>query len=339
MADEQTTVSTETTTDVSTETNTQATTDNSGVSTEEIGKILDETENPEPEKPAESKIEDPQKTEQETQDNTIECPDKFKNKDGSANLEKILKSYQELESSSSKKETEWQKERAELLKAKEQLDEAQKIENERAKAAGYDSYQDMQQVYEVAYTEANEYAKYLQYTDDPEGVRQKLMQYANNPSAELMEEIELEFAPEVNKRVAIASERKRQEFAAQKQQYEQTLKMSSIENVIGQSVNANPELFNYEPFQKLFVSTLQKFGDAFTFDDAQALMNTFKEMENLYKEKFEKQTGAKIENEKATDKIAALNTQSSAPAARQYSNADIDAMSPEELAKEIRKLI
>ena len=91
MADEQTTVSTETTTDVSTETNTQATTDNSGVSTEEIGKILDETENPEPEKPAESKIEDPQKTEQETQDNTIECPDKFKNKDGSANLEKILK--------------------------------------------------------------------------------------------------------------------------------------------------------------------------------------------------------------------------------------------------------
>lgn len=331
---EETNVSTETTTDVTT--TTPETTDNSdSVTSEQISKILDE-----PETQGEETTEDPKKEPiEEPKDNTLECPDKFKNEDGSANLEKLLKSYMELESSSSKKETEWQKERAELLKAKEQLDANLKEEDERAKQAGYDSYQDMQQMYEVAYTEANEYAKYLQYTDNPEEVRQMLIQYANNPTADLMEEIELEFAPEVNKRVAIASERKKQEYAVQKQQYEQTLKMSTIENVIGKSVEANPDIFNYEPFQKLFVSTLQKFGDNFTFEDAQALMQAFTDMEDVYKTKFEKQTGAKLENDKAKDKLAALGTQSSAPAASQLSNEDIDKLSPEELAKQIRKFI
>ena len=334
MAEETTTVSTETTTDVSTQPT--ETTDNSSESLQEqISKALDE-----PETSAESEVEDPQKVkEEEPKDNTLECPDKFKNEDGSANLEKILKSYKELESSSSKKETEWQKERAELLKAKEQLDAAHQIEEQRARQAGYDSYQDMQQMYEVAYLEANEYAKYLQYTDDPEGVRQKLIQYANNPTADLMEEIELEFAPEVNKRVAIASEHKKQEYAAQKQQYEQTMKMSNIENVIGQAVDSNPEIFNYEPFQNLFVATLQKYGDNFTTEDAQALIKAFTDMEGIYKAKFEKQTGAKLENDKATDKLSSLGTQTSAPGARQLSNAEIDNMSAKDLAKEIRKYI
>jgi len=337
MAEETTNVSTETTTDVTTQP-TETSDNSSGSLQEQISKALDEPETT-VEETTEEKTEPVEEKKEEPKDNTLECPDKFKNEDGSANLDKILKSYMELESSSSKKETEWQKERAELLKAKEQLDATRQAEEQRAKQAGYDSYQDMQQMYEVAYTEANEYAKYLQYTDNPEEVRQKLIQYANNPTADLMEEIELEFAPEVNKRVAIASERKRQEYAAQKQQYEQTLKMSTIENVIGKSVEANPEMFNYEPFQKLFVATLQKFGDNFTFEDAQALMNTFSEMEGIYKAKYEKQTGAKLENDKATDKLSSIGTQSSAPAARQLSNDDIDNMSPEELAKEIRKLI
>ena len=324
--------------ETATETDNSTSTSDSGQETleQQISKALEEPE----ETDTQDKEEKTDKTtEEEPKDNTVECPDKFKKEDGTADLEKVLKSYKELESNSSKKEAEWQKERAELLKFKEQQEAANKVQEERAKAAGYDSVQDMQQVYEIASLEANEYAKYLQYTENPEEVRNLLIQYANNPTPDLMEEIEMEFAPEVNKRVAVASERLRQQYATQKQEYEQTVKMSSIENVISQAVDENSEIFNYKPFKDMFVNALQKFGDAFTFDDAKALMNTFNEMKELYKAEFEKEAGIKLQNKQATDNIAGISTNNSAPAAKQTSNIDIDKLSDADLRKEISKYI
>ena len=69
-------------------------------------------------------------------------------------------------------------------------------------------------------------------------------------------------------------------------------------------------------------------------------MDTMVQMKEAYKAEFEKQTGTKIANEAATDKLAAINTQNySAPAASQITSADIDKMSQAELAKEIRKYL
>ena len=45
------------------------------------------------------------------------------------------------------------------------------------------------------------------------------------------------------------------------------------------------------------------------------------------------------DDDKDTDKLAAISGINSAPAARQLSNADIDNMSSSELAKEIRKYV
>ena len=329
-------IETNTNVDTTASTETVSTTDNSNNSEdnlqEEIAKALDEPET------KETKTEtEPQK---ETQDNgqSIDCPDKFKNKDGSVNIENVLKSYKEIEPLVQAK-ADWEKERAELLEVKKQLDEINQKKDEQARQAGYDSLQDMEQTYEIAAIEANEYAKYLQYVDDPEAVRELLVQYANNPTAKLMEDIEVEFAPEINKRIAVLADRHRQQFAIEQQKQAETMKMASIEDVIAKSVDANEEIFKYAPFKQLFVSTLQRYGDNFTFDDAKALINCFEQMKELYKADFEKQTGAKLQNDKATDKLAGINPLNSAQAATPISNAQIDKMSSTELAKEIRKYI
>ena len=124
----------------------------------------------------ETKVEEPQGTQEPPkpepkQDNNVNCPEKFKNEDGSVNIEKLAKSYKELEPLLNEKAA-WQKERAELLEIKKQLDEFNKQKEEQAIQAGYSSTEDMQQVFEIANLEANEYAKYLPYVENPEEVRQ-----------------------------------------------------------------------------------------------------------------------------------------------------------------------
>ena len=194
----------------------------------------------------------------------------------------------------------------------------------------------MEQVFQIAKLEADEYAKYLQFTENPEEVKQKLINYANNPTDELMREIEMEFSPEVNKKVAVLSERQKNQFEKQAE----TQKFANIESVINQSVTENKELFNYEPFKQLFINTLYKFGDSFTFEDAKALISTVLEMKNLFKSEFEQQLNSKQQNDKATDKLASINNLNSAPIKNiNITNSDIEKMSENELSKAIRQYI
>ena len=144
---------------------TTTTEDNSSstFSEQDISNALDE---PSTESTDTENTEVTESTQETTKDNTqIECPDKFKNQDGTPNWENVLKSYKELESSSSRKEAEWQKERADLLEAKKRLDEIDKFSEEQAKKAGYDSLNDLNDALAVAMTEAEEYAKYAHLTN------------------------------------------------------------------------------------------------------------------------------------------------------------------------------
>lgn len=303
-------------------------------SEEDIAKALDE-----PEETVDEKEKEPQ--DEETKDNiqNEECPDKFKNKDGSTDINKVLKSYKELESMRSKEIAEHEKEKAELLKYKEQIDASKEKQEEQARNAGYESALDMQQSYAIANLEVNEYAKYLNSVDDPEEVRKMLINYANNPSEELMRDIELEFAPEINKRIGALAERQRLQFENQKLQDAQTTQFSAIENVINESVKLNKELFNYEPFKQLFTNTLTKYGNNFSIDDAKFLMDSFVQMKEAYRKEFEEEAGIKSQNNAETDKLSAINPNSSAPVANRITNEDIDKMSPSELRKEISKYI
>ena len=308
----------------------------------QISNALDEPDNGS----ADTETEDNEQTDtpsepktEDVKDNISQCPDKFKNKDGSVDVDNLSKSYVELEKLRSAEQTKWQQEKAELLKAKEQLDKLNQLKEDNAKNAGFNSAEEMSQVFEMASLEANEYSKYLQYLDNDvrDDVRNLLIQYANTPTPELMAQIELEFAPEVNKHVAIQADRMRQSFAARRKQEAETRKMANIESVISQSVDSNPEVFKYEPFKKLFVDTLHKYGDSFTFEDAKVLMETMTCMKNAYQEEFAKKTGVKIANDQATDKLAGLGDTSSAPASGQV--VDFNSLSKAELDKYIRKYI
>lgn len=323
------------------EENTNTTTDvvdNSDVeySDADILSALDDTS-----EPSEPPVEDTPKDDnnggephEENKDNTqTEYPDKFKKEDGSVDIERMYKSYSELEAYKTKLE----QERADLNKYKEQVEQMQQQREEEARNAGFNSVEDMQHMYQVAAFEANEYAKYLAYTDDPEAVRQMLINYQNNPSDALMEDIEMEFSPDINKKVASASARAQAQYEAQLAQQAETGKLANIENIIGQTVDANSDVFNYEPFKKMFVGLLQKYGDAIQPEDAIMLANTMTEMKDLYRQEFEKMTGTTLANSDATDKLATLSDNKTAPAASQPVN--WETLSEKELAKYIAKYI
>ena len=320
-------------------TTTVDTTDNSETYTDaDISAALDDANEPQGEPTDDNKdapvTDDKAGEPEETKDNTqIEYPDKFKKEDGTVDVERIFKSYSELESYKSKLE----QERAELNKYKEQVEEMQKKREEEARNAGFNSAEDMQYMYQVAAFEANEYAKYLAYTDDPEQVRQMLISYQNNPSEKLMEDIEMEFSPDINKKVATASARAQAQHEAQMAQQAESGKLANIESIIGKTVDANSDVFNYEPFKKMFVSLLQKYGDAIQPEDAVLMANTMTEMKDLYRQEFEKLTGTKVANDNATDKLAALSDNKTAPAASQP--VDWENLSEKELGKYIAKYI
>ena len=323
-------------------TNTAATSsDNSELSLDEqIDRVLSEPDETQPEttEPTDGKQQEPPA---QTKDNSIDCPDKFKNEDGSINIENLAKSYKALEPLVNEKSA-WEKEKAELLEYKKQLESINQQREQNAQQAGFDSALDMQQSYQVAQFEASEYSKYLQYLDDEtrQTVQGLLYQYANNPSDDIMQQIEIEFAPEINKRIAIQADRMKRQFEAQKQTQAQTQQMSNIEDIISKSVDANNELFNYEPFKNLFINALHKFGDRFTYEDAEALMNAVKDLKSAFEAEFQKGNASNEANKKATDALAAITGQSSAPTSSASSDkVDIRTISDSELNKLLDKYI
>ena len=304
------------------------------ITSEEISKALDEPVAEEP-----SKTEEVATPKEEPKDNVLEgCPEKFLNKDGTLNAGNLVNAYKELEPLVNER-AKWNKERADYLKLKERF-EAQEQEKERqAQQAGYSSAQEMSQAREIATLEANEYRRYLHYTDDPESVARLIDAYEANPTQELMEDIEMEFSGQINKRVGAISEQRKQQHNQQAAQYAQTKMLTAAEQVISRTVDENPEMFNYEPFNAMFVNALEKYGENFTYDDANALINTFKQMKDLYRAEFEKEAGVKLENSKATDKLAAITGNNSAPAASQNSEIDFKGLSKGELAKALKQFV
>ena len=93
---------------------------------------------------------------QSNMDNTDEnqCPEKFRNEDGTVNVDNLLKSYKELEPLVNEKSN-WEKERADLEQYKKQVEEMQNQREQEARNAGFNSVQDMEFKYGVAAFEAN----------------------------------------------------------------------------------------------------------------------------------------------------------------------------------------
>lgn len=301
---------------------------------ERVAKVL----NDEPAEESEEPKEEPEEQEEAPkveQDNTPdECPDKFKDKDGKVDVNKLAKSYKELEPLLAEKSN-WAKERAELLEYKKIIEQQREENERRAQAQGYASATEKEYSDALINLEANEYAKYLHLTDDPEEVRKMLIDYINNPSVDMLDDIELEFPSEVIKKVAVAKERQRAQWQSELSKQQETQALVGIENVISQAVDFDSAIFNHKPFEDLFVKTLQRYGNNFTFEDAQVLIGAVNDLRNSIREEFAKEYGITKENGKATDELASITSSNSAPVARQ----SIKDLSGDALASAIKRLI
>ena len=248
------------------------------------------------------------KTEEQSKDNTAKYPEKFL-ENGELNADKLVEAYLNLEKHSSQQSAQRKAEQDELNQLRGWYQQQAQQAQQEAQRAGYETVQDWQVAKEIASFEANEYSRYLHIIEDPEEraeVQQLLIDYEANPSKALLNRIEMEFAPEINKEISIEAFKMQQHYEQQKQQFAETQKMTNIENVISQSIESNQELFENEAFNTLFVNTLYRYGDNFTIEDANALMTAVKQMQVEAVEAYKKAVSVSNDNAKATDKLATM---------------------------------
>lgn len=274
---------------------------------------------------------------EESKDNTNKYPEKFL-ENGELNVDKLSEAYSNLEKYSSQLTAQRKQEQDELNQLREWAKYQSQQAQQQAREAGYETAQDYQQAKEIAGLEADEYSKYLHYIEDPEerlAVQEMLVDYKANPSRALLNRIEMEFAPEINKLVGVESFKKQQQFDNQKQTDAETLMMSNIENVISQSMETNRELFDNEAFNTLFVNTLYRYGDNFTIEDANVLMNAIKQMQESAVEAYKESIKVSKDNEDAKDKLASMTgTNSDSSIGKRVGD-----MSPDEFDRFLDKLI
>lgn len=275
--------------------------------------------------------------EEQSKDNAVKYPEKFL-ENGELNVDKLMDAYLNLEKHTSQQSALRKEEQEELKRLREKEQEQQRQAQEEANRAGYETALDWQVAKQIASFEANEYSRYLGYIEDPEEraeVQQLLIDYEANPSQALLNRIEMEFAPEINKRIWNDSHRLQSEYENKKQTFAETQKMANIENVISQSIESNQELFENEAFNTLFVNALYKYGDNFTIEDANALMTAIKQMQELAVEAYKKSASITKDNSNATDKLATITGTNANPTV----NKRVSEMTPAEFDKFIEGLI
>lgn len=256
----------------------------------------------------EAKEEQEQPAEEQSKDNAVKYPEKFL-ENGELNVDKLVDAYLNLEKHTSQQSAQRKAEQEELQRLRDREQEQQKRAQEEANRAGYETALDWQVAKEIASYEANQYSRYLHIIEDPEEraeVQQMLIDYEANPSKALLNRIEMEFAPEINKEISIEAFKMQQQYEQQKQTFAETQKMTNIENVISQSIESNQELFENEAFNTLFVNTLYRYGDNFTIEDANVLMNAVKQMQQQAVEAYKQAVSVSNDNAKATDKLATM---------------------------------
>ncbi len=192
----------------------------------------------------------------EDNDNKFELPEQYKNDDGSANIEQILKDNDEL--SKQKEELETKAKLADELKAeREQF----------AKNLGFKDYETLlfhqkehSTTIEQAQFEASQYAKYLHTVSNADDVRSLLIQYAQAPTPYLLKQIEAEFDSSTNKEVA-------KSLAEYKLIKEYETYQNEAREFITNAVEKHKEMFKDNSFKRLFRESIKFAGNRFSVDE------------------------------------------------------------------------
>lgn len=251
-----------------------------------------------------------------------------------ATYEEALKGYENLH----KKFGEQSSELGELRKRVEQLstaEEKQAKENGFESVEDYRNYQlDKQDEKVLAECIADEYLGYLDQCDFPEQVRRLLEDYKENPSDELLDEIEDEFPRSVVKKIAVTSDVIKGQLQDKRQE--------TLNEQVRNSARAylQPVLDKYnEDFKNPAFASL--YGEAFRAYGEDLHSEKFINMLHAYRDSILSQNninaGIKEDNDSATDEIAGLSFSDNSPSGS--GGKSLTDMTPDELNNYVRQHI
>lgn len=253
------------------------------------------------------------------------------------NLEAALEGYSNLE----KKMGEQSTELGELRKAKEKLDELQKMIDENAlkeaNSKGFNSVKEFENHKEVVKAEADAYARHINECEFPDEMVNLLTEYRRNPSNELRETIESQFSNDVLKEVA----GEMAIFKGQLQLKEQEALQKELENsartYLDENVAKYKDDFSNPAFAQLYAEAFRAYG-------CDLVTDKFVELMHQYRDSILKSANIKenldYENNSETDEIEGLtNTGNYNNSSKNDMSGSLLDMDEKEMRAAIRQLI
>lgn len=279
-------------------------------------------------------------TEEGSEGEEVKIPEKFLNKDGTINTKALAKSYNELEPLQNKY-ADLSKESEDLRRKAEIADNLEKQQLAIANAYGFNSVEDMQRHQaklqadsEMAKFEANQYAQFLNLCQSPEDVRDLLVLYAQNPSKELLEQIENEFPPEVHKQIGEKMFQLKADMQRQSAQMEYEQEATKAKTYLETVTTQFPEEFKNKEFVALYGEAFKALG---TNLDTGMFVNLLNGLKQSWISEYVAKQSQNSENASATEAIEGLSPKTSQQPTKGGQEKDILSMSPEEMKKEFRK--
>lgn len=274
----------------------------------------------------------------------VEIPEKFKTKDGNLNLKAISKYIKDSETNFtqlSQKNSELEKKQSELQEKATLAEALQKQQDELAKQFGFTDFnamqkrqQELQVNTQIASFEANSYAEYLALCEDPQGTRDLLIKYAQNPTPELAQLIDEAFPVDVHKKVATAVAGFKNQLASYNQEQEKARNIKEAEEHIENVVKNYADWFKNKEFTNFYGLAFQYIG---TDLDPQKLFPAMLALKNSWIEEYKAEIAAKKENQEAINQLQQLNPNSQTK--NKPTNVDLNNISQSELDKLVGEYI
>ncbi len=298
--------------------------ENDVVNESDSDNVLNQADEPSADDNSQEKLEENTPETKENIDDTNSSKQKF------SNLDDALKSYSELEKKLGQQSNELGKLRKQAEENQKLRDELQNIKLAKAQEHGFSTVEEYQTSKEVANFVADEYSKRLGELAYPDDVANLLKSYRQNPSDDILEQIESEFSLSTIKEV----ERSKSYYEGQLQQAlnDETIKIA--ETSIKSALESYPDEFQNNTFKRIYSEAFKMYGPTL---DTQSLVDMLNEYANEKIKAFCIRNKIDSENINATDEITGLSSGNSNT--KGNNGKLLSQMSDDELGKRLQELL
>lgn len=279
----------------------------------------------------ESEEETPDKSDSETKEKIL---GKF------STDEEVRNSYLELEKKTtqlSQEKSQWEKEKSELSEKAKLAEHYETQQNELAKMYGFNSSKELENYQnelkfnnQLASYTADEYIKHLNDVDYPDDVKGMLLQYKQNPTKDLLENIEAEFPLERIKQVAENTALLKGQLATQQQQAQANEERTYLESYLQDTITKHKDIFEDK-------TVINLFGEAFKMLGAFDSDIFIQHIKDVQKSAIQNYLSKKQVNKENSDIQSAIEGLSPSKNVAGTSEKNILDMSPDEMQREFKK--